>query len=146
MAGFVNVEAGSCQYITISDEFVNGYSQREFPQKAGCGLHCAAHLDGFFGTTNRWFIMMNRGEVYKVMAALIEQYRSADFDQLATAAGAIISRDPIQFESAEIKLEIRTEWTDDSRRALRITITAEGPSCWMTDRVLESIIIRRPAE
>jgi hypothetical protein len=90
--------------------------------------------------------MMNRGEIYKVLAALIEQCRSTDFNKLAAGAGTIISRYPIQFESMEIILEIQIEWTDDSQRALRIEITAEGPSCWMTDRVLESIIIRRPVE
>ena len=88
---------------------------------------------------------MNRGEVYKLLAASLEQYRAMNFQALAEAAGTCISQMRVQVGSEEIMLEVSVDWVDDRYQAMCVEVTADGPSHWMMDRLTESIVIARPA-
>ena len=89
---------------------------------------------------------MNRGDVYKLIARSLEQYRASNFGEIAAVAGTTVSEIRTRVGEEAISLEVGIEWTDGSCRAMRIEVTAYGPSCWMTDRMSESIIISKPTK
>jgi hypothetical protein len=62
--------------------------------------------------------MMNRGEIYNVIAPLLEPYRTAEFEELGKAIGDV-KRDSIRVGHEDIAFEIgvwcrlRAELLDD---------------------------------
>jgi hypothetical protein len=86
---------------------------------------------------------MNRGDIYKLLALALEEYRVADFDKLAASAGTTMDAPPVRVGREEVSLEVSIIWVDSRQNALRVEITAAGPSCWMTERVNESVIITK---
>lgn len=89
---------------------------------------------------------MDRHQAYAAIAEWLDRYRSRPFEVLERQVGTAVN-DRVQVASGEeFLLEARVDWADARRDRLRISVTADGPSCFNLERLEERTIVKRPFE
>jgi len=85
---------------------------------------------------------MKRAVAYKMVVQELERWRSLGSDALIRQAGAPPSLRVIEIDHEPVSLEVSVSWRDDSRTQVRVEVTANGPSTWRMERVIEHADLR----
>ena len=86
---------------------------------------------------------MKRATAYEVVAQELEQWRSLAFNVLLRQVGAPPVIRVIEIDSEPVLIETSVSWRDESRTHIRVQVTANGPSTWRMERVVEHIDLLR---
>jgi hypothetical protein len=82
---------------------------------------------------------MKRASAYGVVARELEQWRCLASDVLLEHVDAPPVIRVIEIASEPVSIEVLVSWRDESRTHLRVKVTANGPSTWRMERVVEHI-------
>ena len=86
-------------------------------------------------------------QTQKAYAALASELERASHiptsDLIALADGAPRAR-TLDIDGAMVEIELSASWLDQTRKSVRVTASARGPSTWHTERQEESITILVP--
>ena len=84
---------------------------------------------------------MRSGQVYPVLARLLEEWRARPLSVLAALIGAPVEVGELQVDGELVRLETSVKWADDKQSAFFVEASAYGPANWQTERVTERLLI-----
>jgi hypothetical protein len=85
---------------------------------------------------------MHKATAYEALARELERWRSKPAADLLASIGKPATVLPVSIDGEDIAIEITVQRHDREPNAVRITGTANGPSHWRLERLVESIIVR----
>lgn len=84
---------------------------------------------------------MDRATVYATLAAELEHWRQQPFGELADLVEALPSVRTTILDGQVITVEVRIRQANSRPGTLRVEAVADGLSCWMLERLEESILV-----
>lgn len=85
---------------------------------------------------------MHKAVAYEALARELERWRAMPASDLLASIGKPATVLPVSINGEEIAIEITVQRHDREPDTLRITGTANGPSHWRLERLVESLIVR----
>lgn len=85
---------------------------------------------------------MKHGRAYELVAKELERWRDMPYEALSARVGMPAETTNADVDGELISIEVKAEWLDASRTALRVCAIANGPSTWRLERTTESIVVR----
>lgn len=85
---------------------------------------------------------MYKATAYEALARELERWRTMPATNLLACIGKPASVLMVTIDGEQIAIEIAVQRHDREPDALRITGTANGPSHWRLERLVETIIVR----
>lgn len=94
------------------------------------------------GNLCRELEIVHKAVAYEALARELERWRAMPASDLLASIGKPATVLPVSINGEEIAIEITVQRHDREPDTLRITGTANGPSHWRLERLVESIIVR----
>jgi hypothetical protein len=85
---------------------------------------------------------MHKATAYEALASELERWRSMPAPDLLANIGKPATVLPVSIDGEDIAIEITVQRHYRDPDAVRITATANGPSHWRLERLVESIVVR----
>lgn len=87
---------------------------------------------------------MKRAAAYAMVVQELERWRSLASDALIREVGAPPVIRLIEIDREPVSIEASVSWRDKSRAQVRVEVTANGPSTWRMERVIEHMDLPAP--
>ena len=84
---------------------------------------------------------MERANAYAALASELEQWRLKPPSELASHVGSPPVVRHTEVAGQVVSIEVSVAWADKSHDKLRIEAVANGPSHWITERLIERITV-----
>ena len=84
---------------------------------------------------------MNRHEAYKLLAEVLDSYQKKPFPDLESLVGQRIS-ERLQAPASEgFFVDVSIEWSNQEKRRIRVSASADSTSTYRLERIEESILV-----
>lgn len=84
---------------------------------------------------------MHTSDAYAALVQELEAVKQLSAPDLLALVDAPPSRRDFDISGERIEIEVSVAWRDNTRRSVRITGHARGPSTWRTEHLQESITV-----
>jgi len=84
---------------------------------------------------------MNRADAYAILSRELESWRQRPYKQLIALVAQPPSSKGVRCAAEDVTVSVVVRWANAQAGTLRITATADGPSCWRLERLEESLVV-----
>jgi hypothetical protein len=88
---------------------------------------------------------MDRASAYATLTAELERWSHKSLAELVASIGAAPVIREVDLGGERVSIEVAVTWASASRESIAIEATANGPSHWLTQRLVERIIVPKRA-
>jgi hypothetical protein len=89
---------------------------------------------------------VNRTDAYAILATELQSWSQLDYSALVKHIGQPVTPKSVTAGQEEISVRVQVRWTDSKRRSVRVEATADGPTSWRLERLVESVTVSPPHE
>jgi hypothetical protein len=87
---------------------------------------------------------MKRTDAYAILTTELQSLSQLNYSALVKHIGQPPTAKSVTAGLEEISVRVQVSWADSKRRSVRVEATADGPSPWRLERLVESVTVSPP--